>query len=104
MGIIPKALARGNIIGKTNREEIVVINMHECLIVKIEQADAFISLLGRLGTRENFFTIASWAQLIIHKKPIGLLDVNHYYGLLTLFLDSTMRYGFISSKSRRFLV
>ena len=40
--------------------------------------DAFIALPGGLGTLEEIFHIFSWAQLNIHHKPIGLLNVNGF--------------------------
>lgn len=69
---------------KKNIKELIVTCMHEHLIAMIEHVDAFIALLGRLGTLEEIFTVVSWAQLKIHKKPIRLLDVNHYYSLLMI--------------------
>ena len=50
-------------------------------------ADAFIALLGGLGTLKEIFHISSWAQLYIHHKPIGLLNVNAFYDKLLSFLD-----------------
>lgn len=70
----------------------------------IGHADALIVLSGRLDTLKEIFTITSWTQLNIHQKPIGLLDVNHYYGLLVMFLDDTVRHSFLSSLSRGILV
>lgn len=75
----------------------------------IGHADALIVLPRGLGTLEEIFTITSWTQLNIHQKPIGLLDVNHYYGLLVtflllMFLDDTVRHDFLSSLSRGILV
>ena len=84
LGIFPKALAKANIIGKTNCKELIVTCMHERLITMIKHVDAFIALPAGLGTLEEIFTIASWAQLSIHQEPIELLDVNNYYGLLII--------------------
>lgn len=75
----------------------------------IGHADALIVLPGGLDTLKEIFTITSWTQLNIHQKPIGLLDVNHYYGLLVtflllMFLDDTVRHSFLSSLSRGILV
>ncbi|XVF26624.1 hypothetical protein REPUB_Repub14bG0034200 [Reevesia pubescens] len=68
LGIIPRALARRNIIGKTIGNEILVSCMHERMNIMIKNADDFIALPGGFGTLEEIFLIASWAQLNIHKK------------------------------------
>ena len=64
--VVPKALAEGDIIGKTIGEELQVSTMSERLSVMFEHADAFIALLGGLGTLKEIFHISSWAQLNIH--------------------------------------
>ncbi|XVF14880.1 hypothetical protein REPUB_Repub09cG0099000 [Reevesia pubescens] len=61
LGIILRALARRNIIGKTIGNEILVSCMHERMNIMIENADTFIALLGGFGTLEEIFQIASWA-------------------------------------------
>lgn len=72
--------------------------MHEHLIAMIEHADAFIALLGGLGTLEEIFTVVSWAQLKIRQKPIRLLNVNHYYSLL-MILSGTISFPIYHEES-----
>ena len=79
LGVVPKALAEGDIIGKTVGEELQVSTMFERLSVMFNHVDAFIALPGGLGTLEEIFHISSWTQLNIHQKPIGLLNVNGFY-------------------------
>ncbi|XVF16775.1 hypothetical protein REPUB_Repub10bG0061300 [Reevesia pubescens] len=90
LSIILRALVRRNIIGKTIGNEILVSCMHERMNIMIENADAFITLPGGFGTLEEIFQIASWAQLNIHKKPIGVLNVNGFYDNLFSFLDQAV--------------
>jgi cytokinin riboside 5'-monophosphate phosphoribohydrolase len=104
LGIVPKALDVDNIIGETKGEKLVVSGMHARITEMINHADAFIALPGGLGTLEEIFTIASWAQLNIHQKPIGILDVNFFYGVLMLFLDDAVRTGLLAPSSRRIIV
>ncbi|XVF06798.1 hypothetical protein REPUB_Repub06bG0081600 [Reevesia pubescens] len=59
LGIIPRALARRNIIGKTIGNEILVSCMHERMNIMIENADAFIALPDDFGTLKEIFQIAS---------------------------------------------
>ena len=100
LGIIPKPLAGEKFIGKTNGEEYLVSGMSERFIEMINHADAFIALPGGLGTLEDIFTITSWANLNIHQKPVGLLNVNHFFDFLLVFLDDAKRLGFISKSAK----
>ncbi|XVF02021.1 hypothetical protein REPUB_Repub04eG0140200 [Reevesia pubescens] len=78
--------------------------MPERMNIMIENADAFIALPGGFGTLEKIFQIASWAQLNIHKKPIGVLNVNGFYDSLFSFLDQAMEQRFISQATGQILV
>jgi uncharacterized protein (TIGR00730 family) len=78
LSVIPKALAKVDLIGKTIGEELQVSTMSKRMDTMFDQAGAFIALLGGLGTLEEIFHIFSWAQLNIHHKPIGLLNVNGF--------------------------
>ena len=70
----------------------------------MDVSDAFIALSGGIRTLEEIFQLASWAQLNIHKKPIGLLNVDGFYDNLLSFLDFAMGEQFISPLSRRILL
>ncbi|XVF20707.1 hypothetical protein REPUB_Repub12eG0025700 [Reevesia pubescens] len=104
LGIIRRALAMRNIIGKTIGNEIMVSCMHERMNIMIENVDAFIALPGGFGTLEEIFQIISWAQLNIHKKSIGVLNVNGFYDSLFYFLDHAVKQRFISQATRQILV
>ena len=79
MRIILKSFANESLTGKTNKEEYIVCYMSERFTEMINHVDAFIALPGGLGTLEDIITIASWANLDIHRKPIGLLNENHFF-------------------------
>jgi uncharacterized protein (TIGR00730 family) len=66
--------------------------------------DAFIALLGGLGTLEEIFHISSWAQLHIHHKPIGLLKVNGFYDNLLSFLDQAVEQKFLTILARKIII
>jgi uncharacterized protein (TIGR00730 family) len=66
--------------------------------------DAFIALLGGLGTLKEIFHISSWAQLHIHHKPIGLLDVNDFYDNLLSFLYQAVEQEFVTSLARQIII
>ena len=104
LGIIPKPLAVENLIGKTVGEELQVLSMHARMANMLFYADAFIALPDGLGTLEEIFQIASWAQLNLHKRPIGLLNVNHFFDDLFSFLDKAVESQFISQATRQIFV
>ncbi|XVF37919.1 hypothetical protein REPUB_Repub20aG0052900 [Reevesia pubescens] len=70
----------------------------------IANVDAFIALPGGFGTLEEIFQIASWSQLDIHQKLIGMLNVNGFYDSLFSFLDHAVEQRFISQATRQILV
>ena len=104
LGIIPKSFTMGNIAGKTVGEEMQVLSMHERIAQMFLFADAFIALPGGLGTLEELFQMASWAQLRIHQKPIGVLNVNGFYDGLLSFLDHAVEQNFMSNKARQIFI
>ncbi|XVF38642.1 hypothetical protein REPUB_Repub20aG0119900 [Reevesia pubescens] len=104
LGIIPRAIAKRNMVGKTIGNEILVSCMHERMNSMMKNADVFIALPGGFGTLEEIFQVASWAQLNIHKKPIGILNVNGFYDDLFSFLDKAVEKRFISQATRQILV
>ncbi|XVF08902.1 hypothetical protein REPUB_Repub07fG0044600 [Reevesia pubescens] len=104
LGIIPRALAIGNSAGKTVGDEILVSCIHERINIMIANADTFIALPGGFGTLEEIFQIASWSQLNIHQKPIGILNVNGFYDNLFSFLDHAVEQKFISQATCQILV
>jgi uncharacterized protein (TIGR00730 family) len=67
-------------------------------------ADAFIALPGGLGTLEEIFEIWTWAQLGLHAKPLGFLDVNGFYSPLMQFLDRAARERFLREEHRAIAV
>ncbi|XVF12221.1 hypothetical protein REPUB_Repub08aG0096100 [Reevesia pubescens] len=70
----------------------------------IANADAFIALPGGFGTLEEIFQIASWSQLNIHEKPVGMLNVNDFCDILFYFLDHAVEQKFISQETHQILV
>ena len=86
IGVMPSFLDDREIAHKNLTELIIVDSMHERKAKMADLADGFIALPGGPGTLEEFFEIFTWAQLGLHNKPCGLLNINHYYDpLITLF-------------------
>ncbi|KAI7751997.1 hypothetical protein M8C21_033171, partial [Ambrosia artemisiifolia] len=106
MGLVSKAVFDGgcHIIGDTIGEVKPVLNMHQRKAEMARQADAFIALPGGYGTLEELLEVITWAQLGIHKKPVGLLNVDGYYNSLLSFIDKTVDEGFVTPDARRIIV
>jgi len=102
--VVPKALAKGDIIERTIGEELQVSTMFDRMYTMFNHAKAFIALPGGLGTLEEIFHISSWAQLHIHHKPIGLLNVNGFYDNLLSFLDQAVEQEFLTSSARQIII
>ena len=77
--------------------------MHERKARMAALADAFIALPGGYGTFEELFEVITWAQLGLHRKPIGLLNVAGYFGALKALVDHAIAEGFIRSEHQRLL-
>src|SRR5215831_11311207 len=85
IGIIPEALVERELAHR-GAQLIVVRSMHERKAKMAELSDAFIAMPGGYGTFEEFCEMITWAQLGLHRKPCGILNVEGYYGpLLSLF-------------------
>ncbi|XVE63806.1 hypothetical protein DITRI_Ditri07aG0050000 [Diplodiscus trichospermus] len=100
LGIVPSAFTEKNLIGKTCGKELKVATMHEWLLKMMEFSDVFIALPGGFGTLDELFQIVSWAQLNIHQKPIGVLNVNGFFDGLFSFLDHAVEQKFITQSAR----
>ncbi|KAJ8754753.1 hypothetical protein K2173_012142 [Erythroxylum novogranatense] len=104
LGVIPRSLMPREITGETVGEVRAVSNMHQRKAEMARQADAFIALPGGYGTLEELLEVITWAQLGIHRKPVGLLNVDGYYNSLLSFIDKAVDEGFISPIARRIIV
>lgn len=104
LGIIPKALMPLEISGETVGEVRTVSDMHERKAAMAQESDAFIALPGGYGTMEELMEMITWAQLGIHKKPVGLLNVDGYYNCLLALFDNGVEEGFIKPAARHIIV
>ncbi|KAB2013316.1 hypothetical protein ES319_D09G148500v1 [Gossypium barbadense] len=104
LGVIPRTLMPTVIIGETVGEVRAVSDMHQRKAEMARQADAFIALPGGYGTLEELLEVITWAQLGIHRKPVGLLNVDGYYNSLLSFIDKAVDEGFISPTARRIIL
>jgi uncharacterized protein (TIGR00730 family) len=104
VGVIPRGLVDRELAHTSLNELRIVDTLHERKAEMEALADAFIALPGGLGTLEELAEVLSWAQLDLHAKPIGLLDVDGYFGHLEAFLDHAVAEGFLAERHRRLLI
>jgi len=73
----------------------VVETMHIRKQRLFEVAEAFVALPGGFGTFEELFEILTWAQIGLHQKPIGLLNIRNYFAPLQKMVAHARDEGFI---------
>lgn len=104
IGVIPQFLDAKEIAHKDLTELHVVGSMHERKAQMEELADGFIALPGGYGTFEEFCEILTWAQLGLHQKPQGLLNVEGYYDPLLKLFDQAVTEQFLKSQLRQIVL
>jgi uncharacterized protein (TIGR00730 family) len=103
-GVIPQALVDKEIGHRGVADLRVVESMHERKATMADLSDAFVALPGGLGTLEELFEVYTWAQLGLHRKPCGLLNVESYYDGIGAFLDHAVRERFLGEEHRSMLI
>jgi uncharacterized protein (TIGR00730 family) len=104
VGIIPRTLADRELAHQGLTELRIVGSMHERKLMMAELSDGFIALPGGFGTFEEFCEILTWAQLGMHAKPCGLLNVEGYYDPLLSLFDRAVADGFVRQKHREIVL
>ena len=100
IGVIPRRLVDRELAHPAVSAMHVVETLHERKALMAELADGFIALPGGLGTLEELAEVASWAQLDLHAKPIGLLGPAASWAGLLGWLDRAVDDGFIAPAHR----
>lgn len=100
VGVMPDFLVAHEIAHRSLTELKVTTSMHERKDMMASLSDGFIALPGGFGTLEEFFEVITWAQLGLHAKPCGLLNVNGYYDSLLRFLDTAVENRLLRQENR----
>ena len=103
-GVLPHFLQSKEIAHKNLTELILVETMHERKTKMNELCDGVIVLPGGYGTLEEFFEMITWAQLGLHKKPIGILNINGFYDDLIRLVQTMVDKGFLKQINRDMLL
>lgn len=104
IGVIPEFLKQKEVVHLGLHELITTNNMHERKLKMQELSDGFITLPGGFGTLEELFEIITWAQLGLHQKPIGLLNIGGFYNDLLALLENMVRRGFLKMENYELLL
>ncbi len=104
IGVLPRGLFRREVAHAKLTVLHEVGSMHERKALMADLADGFIALPGGFGTFDELFEITTWAQIGLHAKPIGLLDVANYFQPLLALVAHASDEGFISPTHARLLV
>ena len=106
VGVIPAALQRKELAYDRGElsELIVVRSMHERKATMAGLADAFAALPGGFGTFEEICEMITWAQLGIHRKPCGLVNVDGYFDGLSQQFDRAVAEGLLRADDRGLVV
>ena len=103
IGVIPEALVAREVAHTGLTELRVVASMHERKALMAELSDGFIAMPGGWGTLKELFEVLTWAQLGLHRKPCGLLNVDGYFDPLLAFVRHAEDEGFVRPEFERLL-
>ena len=103
-GVIPEFLKTKEVVHTGLDRLITTKDMHERKLTMNELSDAFITLPGGFGTLEELFEIVTWAQLGLHRKPIGLLNINGFYDDLLSMLKKMTAKGLLKEENVEILL
>ena len=104
IGVIPHFLMNKEVGHKGLTELLLVDTMHERKAIMAEMADGFIAMPGGFGTMDELNEILTWAQLGLHRNPIGILNSGQYFDPLLRMFDHMVTQGFLRAENRGLLV
>lgn len=103
-GVMPKALMAKEAVHKGLSDLRVVASMHDRKAMMADLADGFVALPGGWGTLEEFFEVLTWAQLGLHQKPCGLLNVRGFFDGLLSFIEHSIDERFVRREHRSMVI
>lgn len=104
IGVMPKGLFPEEIKNPNVTRFIEVADMRERKKTMAELADGFIALPGGVGTYEELFEMLSFAQLRLHQKPVGLLNIEHFFDPLIQMIEKAIQEGFMNPSNAALLL
>lgn len=104
IGVLPRIFHTPSLAHSGLTELYLVEDMHQRKARMAELADAFVALPGGFGTLEELFEILTWAQIGLHRRPVGVLNVQGYFDPLLGLIEHVRRNGFIYAEHRGLLL
>ena len=104
IGVLPHFLKAKEIAHGQLTELILVDSMHERKTKMNELCDGVIALPGGFGTLEEFFEMLTWGQLGLHKKPMGILNIDGFYDQLIDLVQGMVDKGFLKPVNQQMLL
>jgi len=100
IGVMPRALVDRELANDAIDDLRIVGSMHERKALMVELADGFLALPGGYGTLDEFCEVLTWAQLGLHQKPCGVLNVDGYFDPLLALFDRAVAFAFLQPENR----
>lgn len=104
IGVIPRMFDTPQLAHRELSSLTVVDTMHERKAKMIDLADALVALPGGFGTMEELFEALTWAQIGLHRKPIGVLNTAGYFAPFVGLIDRAREEGFLYPEHRDLFV
>ncbi len=104
IGVLPTFLKAKEIAHDGLTKLILVETLHERKTRMNELSDGVIAMPGGFGTLEEYFEMLTWGQLGLHKKPMGILNINGYYDELIRFMDTMVEKGLLKKMNRKMVL
>jgi uncharacterized protein (TIGR00730 family) len=104
IGVMPDSLIEKEVAHPGLTEFVRCDSMSERKDVMMNMSDGFIAMPGGIGTLDELFEVMSWNQLGLMKKPMALLNIDHYWDQLLGFLDHTVQEQFVRIEHRSNLI
>lgn len=104
IGVIPEFLKEKELEHGHLSQIHVVETMHERKAMMCDMSDGVVALPGGYGTMDELFEMLTWAQLSLHKKPIGLLNIDGFYDPLIALSEKMIEKQFVKEEYRSLLI
>ncbi len=104
IGVIPQSLVEKEVAHHGLTDLRIVSSMHDRKALMADLSDGFVAMPGGYGTLEEFCEILTWAQLGLHQKPFGLLNIGRFYDPFLAQIDLAVRTRFLREEHRSLLM
>lgn len=104
IGVIPKLLAKEEVVHPGVEEMIVCKKMSERKVIMSKLVDGYVTLPGGFGTLDELFEALTLNQLQIEQKPVGLLNINGFFDPIIDQIDKMIEEGYIKPQNKNLLI